>query len=104
MLEDYTAEKFVRWLEDQRAKNYLDKEVVDGSTIYVFNINKMVENFLAENKCYLLIIRGDSFVIFEKKTGRDVVTLRFDETNKNVLQLKAEEILDMMNDKRLEVR
>lgn len=104
MLEDYTAEKFVRWLEDQRAKVYLDKEVVDGSTIYVFNINKMVENFLAENKCYLLIIRGDSFVIFEKKTGRDVVTLRFDETNKNVLQLKAEEILDMMNDKRLEVK
>ena len=103
MLEDYTAKRFVDWLTNQRAKYYLNKEVVDGSTIYVFNINKMITDFLEENKSYALIIRGDTFLIFDKRTGRDIISLRFNEENKNTVQLEAEEILAMMNNKELEV-
>ena len=103
MLEDYTAKRFVDWLTNQRAKYYLNKEVVDGSTIYVFDINKMIVDFLEENKNYALIIRGNTFLIFDKRTGRDIISLRFNEENKNTVQLEAEEILAMMNNKELEV-
>ena len=108
MLEDYTARKFVEWLESVVAEDYIEKTIIQrpdqaDKVVRIFKIQKMVDDFLEENRTYALIIRGSHFIIFDRKTGRDIIRLKWTEDDKTDVQAKAEDILAMLNNNMLEV-
>lgn len=64
----------------------------------ILNIDKAMNDFLADNCRYEITIRGQRLIIFDKKRHNDIVEMKFNEENRQEIQAKIEGICKSLND------
>ena len=100
-LEKYSAKEILQFLENEIAIEYIHEIIIDdfGETtlMEVFDIEKIKNDFLRSINRYSVIRRGRKIYIHDERDCKDIIMLRVNDYNDEIVMQEAYNLCERLN-------